>query len=177
MSNLAKNIIRFFLFVFAQALVLNNIQPLHHYAVPSVYFLFILWLPFKTGRRTLMIAALAIGLAIDYFLKTPGANAAACVLIAYLRPFLVNLLIPQEGAEMNYEEPSIKSMGFVPYFTYVMILVIIHHGYLYLIEAVQFGGVIYFILKTLVSSAVSLLLVLIVELLFVRRQKFRTNTA
>lgn len=176
MSNLAKNIIRFVLFVLVQVLVLNNIQPLHHYAIPSVYFLFILWLPFKIGRRTLMIAALLIGLAIDYFLKTPGANAAACVLIAYLRPFLVNLLIPQEGAEMNYEEPSIKSMGFVPYFTYVIILVLIHHGYLYMLEAMQFAGFMYFLLKTIISSAVSILLVLIVELLFVRRQKFRTNT-
>ncbi len=177
MSSLAKNIIRFVLFVLLQVLVLNNIRPLHNYAVPSIYFLFILWLPFKIGRRTLMVAALAIGLAIDYFLKTPGANAAACVLIAYLRPFLVNILIPQEGAEMNYEAPSIKSMGLVPYFTYVFILVLVHHGYLYLIEAVQFGGIIYFILKTLISSAISILLVLIIELLVVRKQKFRTNTA
>jgi hypothetical protein len=124
-----------------------------------------------------MVVAFLIGLSVDAFFKTPGAHAAACVLIAYLRPFLVNLLIPQEGAEMNYEEPSIKSMGFAPYSTYVIILVLMHHAWLYLLEALQLGGFLYFIFKTLLSSAISIVLILIIEMLFVRRQKFRTNTA
>jgi rod shape-determining protein MreD len=158
-------------------LVLHNIAPLHHLVVPSLYFLFILWLPFETGRRTLMVLGFLLGISIDSFLKTPGAHAAACVLIAYIRPFLVNLLIPQEGAEMNYDEPSMKSMGFAPYFTYVVILTIMHHAWLYLLEALQFGGMLYFILKTLLSSAISILLIIVVDMLFVRRQKFRTNTA
>lgn len=177
MSNIAKNIIRFILFVLVEVWVLHRIQPLHHLVIPSIYFLFILWLPFQTGRRTLMILGFFIGLAIDSFLKTPGAHAAACVLIAYLRPFLINLLITQEGAEKNYEEPSIKSMGFAPYTTYVIILILMHHAWLYFLEALQFGGLLYFIFKTLLSSAITVLLILIVEMLFVRRQKFRTNTA
>ena len=177
MSNIAKNIIRFILFVLVEVLVLHKIQPLHHLVIPSLYFMFILWLPFQTGRRTLMVLAFLLGLSIDAFLKTPGAHAAACVLIAYLRPFLVNLLISQEGAEMNYEEPSIKSMGFGPYFIYILILVVMHHAWLYLLEALQFGGLIYFLLKTLLSTAISIVLILIVEMIFVRRQKFRTNTA
>ncbi len=110
MSSLAKNIIRFIFFILLQVFVLNKIPPLHHLVNPYIYFLFILWLPFKTGRRTLMILALALGLCLDYFTKTPGLHAAPCVLIAYLRPFLINVLISQEGAEANYEEPSIRSM-------------------------------------------------------------------
>ena len=99
------------------------------------------------------------------------------MLIAYLRPFLVNILIPQEGADGNYEEPSIKSMGgFLPYFIYVGVLTIIHHSWLFLLEAWQFGNIWYFLGKTLLSTAISLLLIIITELLFVRKQKFRTNT-
>ena len=124
-----------------------------------------------------MIVALLFGLTLDYFLKTPGLHAAPCVLIAYLRPFLINLLIPQEGADTNYEEPSIKSMGFAPYFTYVAVLTIMHHAFLFLLEALQFAGFWYFLMKTLLSVAITLLLILIVELLFVRKQRFRTNTA
>lgn len=176
MSSLVKNIIRFILFILIQVFVLNQVPPLHHYATPYLYFLFILWLPFQMGRRTLMILAFTIGLTLDYFTNTPGLHAAPCVLIAYLRPFLINLLIPQEGADTNYEEPSIKSMGFAPYFTYVAFLTLMHHSFLFLLEALQFGGFLYFILKTILSLAISLLLILIVELLFVRKQKFRTNT-
>ncbi|MBA2250617.1 MAG: rod shape-determining protein MreD [Chitinophagaceae bacterium] len=177
MSNLVKNIIRFILFIFVQVFVLNQIPALHHLVNPYLYYLFILWLPFKTGRRTLMFLALFIGLALDFFTKTPGLHAAACVLIAYIRPFVINVLISHEGAEANYEEPTIKSMGFVPYFTYAAVLTFVHHAFLFLLEALQFGGMWYFLLKTLLSGAISLLLILITELIFVRRQRFRTNTA
>lgn len=176
MSNLAKNIIRFALFILVQVYVLNQVPPLHHLVTPYVYYLFILWLPFKMGRRSVMVLAFALGFALDCFTKTYGLHAAACVLIAYFRPFLINVLISQEGAESNYNEPSIKSMGFTPYFTYVSILTLLHHSLLFFLEALQTGGYFYFILKTLLSSAVSLLLILLTELLFVRKQRFRTNT-
>jgi hypothetical protein len=124
-----------------------------------------------------MIFALALGLCLDYFTKTPGLHAAPCVFIAYVRPFLINVLISQEGAEANYEEPSIRSMGFVPYFTYTAVLTLLHHTFLFLLEALQFAGFLYFVVKTLLSVVISLLIILIVELMFVRKQKFRTNTA
>lgn len=177
MSSLVKNIVRLILFILIQVFVFNQIPPLHHLVNPYIYFLFILWLPFKTGRKTLMFLGLITGLALDYFTKTPGLHAAPCVLVAYLRPFLINLLITQEGAEANYEEPSIKSMGFGAYFMYVTVLTFMHHTFLFLLEALQFAGLWYFLGKTLLSVAISLFLILITELLFVRKQKFRTNTA
>lgn len=176
MSSLVKNIVRFSLFILVQVFVLNQVPPLHHLVTPYVYYLFILWLPFKMGRRTVMVLAFALGFCLDCFTKTYGLHAAPCVLIAYFRPFLINLLISQEGAETNYNEPSIKSMGFTPYFTYIAILTLLHHSLLFFLEALQSGGYLYFIIKTLLSAAVSLVLVFLTELLFVRKQRFKTNT-
>ena len=176
MSTLIKNIIRFCLFIFVQVYILDQIPPLHRLVTPYVYFLFILWLPFKMGRRLQLLVAFALGFTLDCFTNSYGLHAAPCVLIAYLRPFLINLLISQEGAESNYNEPSIQSMGFAPYFTYVTILTFIHHCFLFFLEALQTGGYFYFILKSLSSTVVSLLLILLIELIFVRKQKFRTNT-
>ena len=124
-----------------------------------------------------MILALALGLALDFFTKTPGLHAAPCVLIAYIRPFLINLLIPQEGADSNYEEPSMRSMGgFFQYMIYAGVLTLVHHGWLFFLEAWEFGDIWYFILKTLLSTIISVVLILIAEALFSRKQKFRTNT-
>ncbi|MEP6584405.1 MAG: rod shape-determining protein MreD [Ginsengibacter sp.] len=176
MSSLVKNIVRFCLFILIQVFVLNNIPPLHHLVTPYIYFLFILWLPFKMGRKGVMILGFMLGFALDCFTKTYGLHSAPCVLIAYLRPFFINLLISQEGAESNYNEPSIKSMGFTPYFTYITILTLAHHSLLFFLQALQTGGVLYFFVKTLLSTAVSLLLIFLTELLFVRKQRFRTNT-
>ena len=177
MNSLVKNIIRFIFFILVQVFVLNQIPPLHHLVNLYIYFLFILWLPFKMGRRSVIILAFALGLCLDYFTKTPGLHAAPCILIAYLRPFVINILIPHEGADTNYEEPSFRSMGFASYFIYVTILTLVHHIFLFFLEALQLGGFLYFLVKTLLSLAISLLILFIVEFLFERKQRFRTNTA
>jgi rod shape-determining protein MreD len=176
MSNLVKNIIRFALFILIQVFVLHQVPPLHKFITPYVYYLFIIWLPFNMGRSSLMLVSFVFGLTLDYFLKTPGLHAAACVLVAYVRPFLINLLIRQEGSEQNYASPSIVSMGWAPYFMMVFILTLLHHGYLVFLEWMQFGTFLYFIGKVLATTGVSLLLILITELLFFRKEKFRTNT-
>jgi hypothetical protein len=177
MSDLVRNTIRFVLFILIQVYVLFQIPPLHRFIVPYIYFLYILWLPFRIPRGTLTLIAFLFGMSLDFFTKTPGLHAAPCVLIAYLRPFLVNILIPQEGAEQNYKSPSITSMGLAPYATYILILTLLHNTYLVLLEWLQFGSFWFFLGKVLATTGVSLLLIMLTELLFYRKEKFRTNTA
>lgn len=178
MSPLAKNIIRFILFVLVQVLVLENVGVLHRLAWPYLYFLFILWLPYKMNRSVQMVIAALLGLTIDAFRHQPGFHMAACVLIAYIRPFLIPLFIPQTGTEANYEEPSPKSMGgLLPYLIYVTVFTVIHHAWLFLLEAWQFENIWYFFSKTFLSTLVSIVLILITDLLFIRKQTYRTNTA
>ena len=176
MSLPVKTILRFLLFVLFQALVLDKIL-LFNLVTPYLYFLFILWLPFKINRALLMGLGFLLGFAIDSFRHNPGFHAAACVLIAYLRPFLINMLIPQEGAESNYEAPSFKSMGGVlRYMIFAGILTVIHHFWLFVLMAWQFGNFWYLLGKTLAGMMVSLVLIFIIELIFDRKQRYRTNT-
>ncbi|MFZ4770686.1 MAG: rod shape-determining protein MreD [Ferruginibacter sp.] len=164
------------LFILIQVFVLDRIH-LHQMVTPYLYFLFILWLPFKLQRSWLMIFAFLLGFTLDSFRHQPGFHAAACVLIAYLRPFLINLLIPQEGFETNYEEPSISSMGgILPYTIYIGVFAFMHNAWLFLLEAWQFGNIWYFLVKTVLSTLISFLLIIITDMIFVRKQKFRTNT-
>lgn len=176
MSSLVKNILRFALFILVQVFVLDKIR-LHQMVTPYIYFLFILWLPFRVQRTWLMFIAFLLGLTLDSFRHQPGFHAAACVLIAYIRPFVINILIPQEGSDANYEEPSITSMGgLLPYVIYAGFFSFLHNAWLFLLEAWQFGNIWYFLIKTLLSTAISLLLIIITDLIFNRKQKFRTNT-
>jgi rod shape-determining protein MreD len=177
MSVLLKNIIRAILFLLLQVYVLDTVR-LHQMVTPQIYFLFIVWLPFKMPRAWLMITAFCYGFLYDGFVQSPGFHAAACVLIAYIRPHLVNLFIPQEGADSNFEAPSIKSMGgILPYGIFLMTMCTLHNAWLFLLEAWQFENFWYFIGKTLLTTVISMLLILILELIFVRNQKFKTNTA
>ena len=177
MSPLVKNITRFILFILVQVYVLHQVPPLHRFITPYLYFLFILWLPFNTGRGVLMLVSFLFGLTLDYFLNTPGLHAAACVLIAYVRPFLINLLIRQEGSEMTYASPSLTSMGWAPYLTYALVLTFLHHFYLMFLEYMEVGNFLYFVGRVVASTGISVLLIFITELLFFRKERFRTNTA
>ena len=177
MSDFLRNIIRFCLFIAVQVYVLNKIPHLHRLITPYVYFLFILWLPFYISRFWLMVIAFLTGLSLDYFTMTPGLHAAACVLIAYVRPFVINILTPKDPSEYNYREPSPRAMGWTPYSVYILILTLLHHIYLVFLEWLQFGSLLDLIIKIIGTTGVSMLLIFIVELLFPRKLKFRTNVA
>lgn len=173
MNLFAKNTIRFFFILFIQVFILNKIPPLHQFVVPYFYFLFILWLPFKTRRLVILLVGFLLGFTIDMFYKTPGLHTSASVLIAYLRPFVINLLLPKEATEWGNEEPNRVSMGALPFTTYVILLTILHNLYLIFLEWMQFGSFLYFLGKLIATSLVSLLLILISELLVNRRIRTR----
>lgn len=177
MSQLVKYIFRFLLLILVQVFLLDQIR-LHQMVTPYLYFLFILWMPFRIGRARLMMLAFLLGMTLDGFRHHPGFHAAACVLMAYLRPFMINLLITREAAESNFDEPSFKAMGgFFQYFIYLASMILVHNIWLFLLETWQFSNIWYFLSKSFFSTFISLLLVLITELLFSRNQKFKTNTA
>jgi hypothetical protein len=177
LSDLVRNTLRLIVFLLVQIFVLNKIPFLHQFIVPYLYFLFILWLPFSITRLGLLVIAFFTGLMLDYFMMCPGLHAAACVLIAYARPFVINLLIPKDTDEFNYREPSPKALGWAPYTVYAFTLTLLHHFYLTLLQWLQFGTFLQFIIKVGSTTAISMLLIFTTELLFPRKVKYRTNTA
>ncbi len=176
MNLVLKNIFRFLLFIAIQVYVLNKIPHLHRYIIPYLYYLPLLWLPFSIKRSQLLLAGFLAGLTLDYFMLTPGLHAAACLLLAYARPFVINLLADKGTAEFTYNEPSPKAMQWAPYMTYVFILTLLHHGYMVFLEWLSVGDFLGFIIKVISTTAISMLLIFTTELLFPRKLKFRTNT-
>ena len=176
MSDLIRNIIRFAFFILVQVYLLNKLH-LHQYIIPYIYYLFILWMPFSIPRFSLLIIGFITGLTLDYFTMQIGVHAAACTLIAYIRPFVIQVLAPKDSSEFNYREPSPRAMGWTPYLVYALILTIFHHFYMMLLQYLQFGDFMDFLIKVISTTGISMLLIITVELLFPRKMKFRTNTA
>lgn len=174
MTPLLKYTLRAILLLFLQYLLSTRL-PLGGLITPYIYFVFVLWLPFTISRIQLLFVAAIYGLAMGYLVFAPGIHAAVCVLIAYLRPFVIQLLLPREVKDMNYTEPSIKSMGFAPYSTYIVILTVIHFSYLILLQLLSAGNLWYFIQKLLYSTIVSLVLIVITDTLLGRKSKTRAS--
>jgi hypothetical protein len=176
-SDWLRNILRFAAFILLQVYLLNKIPHLHRFITPYLYFIFLLWLPFSVSRQWLLIIGFLTGLTLDYFTMTPGLHAGACLVVAYVRPFLITILTPKDTSEFNYREPSPKAMLWTPYLVYVFVLTLLHHGYMVFLQWLSFGSFLDFIIKVITTTGISMLLIITVELLFPRKLKFRTNTA
>ncbi|MEP6700557.1 MAG: rod shape-determining protein MreD [Bacteroidota bacterium] len=177
MSDFLRNIFRLAAFILIQVYVLDKIPHLHRFITPYIYYLFILWLPFSISRFWLLVIGFLLGLILDYFMMTPGLHAAACVLVAYARPFIISILTPKESSEFNHREPSPRAMQWTPYGVYVFILTLLHHVYMTFLEWMDFGTFLDFFIKVVATTGISMLLIFTIELLFPRKMKFRTNTS
>lgn len=177
MTGFFKYFFRALVLVAIQVYLLNKIPHLHRVVLPSLYFVFVLWLPFSMSRPALLLSAFLVGLAVDAYAPAPGLHAAACVLIAYLRPYLITILMPRDTQEFQYPEPSAKAMLWAPYLVYLFILTFVHHFYLTFLQWLSVGSFWLFVGRTLAGTVISLLLILTVDMLFPRQQAYRTNTA
>jgi hypothetical protein len=163
------NIIRFFFLIFFQVLILNHIN-LSGYINPYFYIYFILLLPFDTPKWMLLIAAFILGWSVDIFTNTIGLNAAACVMMAFARPFVISAI--SSGPEsLLGDTPSLRNQGLKWFLYYAIILIIIHHFTFFYLEIFRFSEFMATFFRVLLSSAFTLLLVLISEYLLYPRGK------
>lgn len=161
------NIARFVILVIVQVFLLNNIR-INGYINPYLYVLFILWLPFETPGWLLLLSSFFLGLSVDLFAHTPGMNAAASVLMAFIRPAVIRLLTGSKSIEPGIG-PGIKDMGFNWYFAYSLILIFFHHAFLFYIEIFRFTEFFQTLYRVLLSTISTLILVLVVEYLFMKK--------
>jgi rod shape-determining protein MreD len=163
------NIIRFFALVFLQVFLLKNIT-LYNLSTPYLYILFILLLPFETPNILLFPLAFILGLTIDAFYDTPGLHAAACVILAFVRVLFISITVQKEGFD-NEPEPTMSNMGFRWFFTYVLILTLFHHFFLFNLEVFRFSEIPYTLSRFVLSSIFTVFLMLLIGLLFYRRKE------
>jgi len=149
----------YILLVFIQVLILNNIQ-LSGFINPFLYVLFILLLPFQTPTYLLMILGFMMGMTIDIFSNTPGIHSSATVFMAFMRPHVISLLSGRDSQDIGIS-PRIKGLGFAWFLKYTVILVLCHHIFLFYIEVFTFTGAFYTLLRCLLSSVFSIILVII----------------
>lgn len=163
------NIFSFIALVVLQIFVFNNIQ-LMGFVNPYVYILFILLLPLETPRWLLLILAFLLGYTIDYFSHTIGLNIAATVFVAYLRPKLINLIIPKIEPRSEVKI-GIVGFGFKSFFLYTSILVLIHHLSLFFLEIFRLSDFLSTMKRAIFSSFFTILIIIIGQYIINTRKK------
>lgn len=166
MERMLNRIAWFVGLVLVQALILNNIC-LFGLATPFVYIYFLLILDKDIDRNALMALAFLLGVSVDIFSNTPGVNAGASVLVAFMRPGLLRLFSPRDEYE-NFE-PGIYTLGIWGFVRYATVATLLHHAALFALEAFSFANMDYLSLRVLCSALLTMLLVMAIE--FVRHKR------
>lgn len=158
------NMIRFLALTLFQVFVLNNVQ-LSGYINPYLYIMFILLLPFETPKWLLLVLAFLQGLTIDMFVQTPGMHAAACVFMAFMRPFIIATISSKKEYEPGIQ-PSIQDLGSTWFISYAFILTLAHHLVLFFAEAFHFSEMFITLQRIVYSTVVTLILIIISQYVF-----------
>jgi rod shape-determining protein MreD len=162
-----RNIVRFFTVILLQVLIFDNIE-FSGFVNPYFYVIFIILMPFETPRWLLLLMAFLLGSSIDLFSMTPGMHASAAVTMAFVRPFILNTFAPRDGYEPG-TFPRIFYYGFLWFAKYTFILVAIHHLFLFMIESFSFSDLPLILLRTIISSVLTTIFIVISQYFIYRR--------
>jgi len=161
-SQLVLNIIRFVFLVLIQVLVCNNIL-LFDFVNPYPYIIFILLYNIKTERWQFLLASFSIGLVLDMFQNTGGTHATACLVIAFIRPLVLQTCF---GLNYVHQNLKLKNVDFKNLLLYVIIICFTHHIILFSLEVFDLKHIQYTLLQTLFSGIFSIVIILISLSLF-----------
>jgi len=161
-SSFFVNILRFILLVLVQVLVFNRLN-FFGFINPMIYILFIYWYPIKENRTTFLIVSFLLGFLIDIFSDTLAINTAATITIAYLRPTIMRFVF---GVNYEFQSFKLNNSTKAQQFTFLTLLIIIHHIVFFTLEIFSFANSLLIIQKTFAIGLASLVLGLLFSTLF-----------
>nr|WP_299418421.1 hypothetical protein [uncultured Emticicia sp.] len=156
-----KLVLTFVIYLVLQILVIRNFV-FFDVAFCFVYIACILLIPDEIDPIWVILISFLIGLLVDIFYNTAGVHASACVMIGYLRSYIIKFLFPTKGVESDITI-SLKEMGGERFIRYVAILTIIHHSLLFFVEAGGFQFFLITVLKIICSVIFTMFLIIILQ--------------
>lgn len=160
-SRIVKYIVQYIVLVGLQILLLKDFV-IGNVAYTFPYIGAFLLVPFELGSLPVLFLAFGTGLLVDVFYDTLGIHAAASVLAAFLRQFLLKVLTPAGGYE-GYMEPTFSGMGINWYVTFMGILAFVHHFVLFSIEYSDFSHIFTCFINALCSAAFTFITTLLLQ--------------
>lgn len=156
-----KYLFQFIVLILAQVMILDNILFLG-YINPYLYIIFIILLPFKIKRLSLLLLSFFLGLTVDFFNDTGGIHAAACLCIAYLRPVFIRL-----SFGINYDLNTLKlnSAKLGAQLIFIFLMVFTHHLLMFSLEYFNINYSLEILTNTLYSGIFSSILIYLIIML------------
>ena len=121
---------------------------------PYIYILCLLMMPITLSHSADMNIGAVGGLIMDVFCNSLGIHMAACILIMFIRPYLLGVFVNDKD-RLN-EQISLRALGMEALLRYVVILVVVHHLIVFLLAAWNWAHIGFVLAETIVSSLVTI---------------------
>ena len=157
-SSLFLNIFRFIILLAIQIIVFNNMNFLG-YISPYPYILFIILYPVNGNKFGLLLAGFFLGIIMDMFSNSGGIHTAACLVLAYYRPYLFKFSF---GLSYEYQTVRLNDALTPERFSFILLSVLIHHFILFLLEAFSIGFILDTLIRTVLSTVFTIILCIII---------------
>lgn len=157
-SILLYNLSRFLLLLAAQILIFNNINFLG-FINPFPYILFIILYPVNGNKSGLLLSSFLLGIIMDLFSNSGGVHTAACIMLAYYRPYLFKFSF---GLSYEYQTVRINDVLSPERFSFILLSVIIHHLTLFILEVFTINSVWDILLRTVISTIFTTILCILI---------------
>lgn len=164
--------LRFLFLVFIQVLVFKQMTigwSGFNYVHVIVYPLFILLLPIRTPDPVVILLGFLIGITVDLFYYSYGVHASATVFMAFIRPFVLQLLTPRGGYNINHS-PNIEKFGIGWFLIYAGVLLFLHLLFYFIVSVFTHVYWEDIVLRTLFSFIVSFIVILLYVQIFNPRE-------
>lgn len=161
-NSVILNSIRFLSLLIAQIFIFNNLN-IFGYINPLPYVLFLLVFPFTANRSLFIFIAFLTGLTMDMFDNSGGIHAAACLVMAYVRPAALRFTY---GVSYEYNVVKLSKGSFYERIVFISILVLIHHLVFFSLEVFNVSSILYILKKTLLTSIGTILFCVLFNILF-----------
>ena len=152
-----KQLGRYIVVMLLQVLLFNQLQ-LWGVCHPYIYVLCLLMMPITLPHSMDMIIGAALGIVMDIFCNSLGVHTAACILLMFIRPYLIGALVNDKD-RLN-EQLNIRTLGLEAMVKYVVILVLIHHFTVFMLAAWSWSHFLFVLIETAASSLLTVLIIL-----------------
>lgn len=157
-SSLFFNLFRFIILLSLQVIVFNNIN-LFGFISPFPYILFIILYPVNGNKSGLLVTSFLLGIILDMFSNSGGIHTTACLFLAYFRPSIFKFAF---GVSYEYQTIKLNDTLTPERFSFLLVAVVLHHLVLFIFEAFQFSLLWDILIRTLLSSIVTLIICIII---------------
>lgn len=164
-----NNGLRFLILIAMQVFLFKNIG-YYNLATPYPYVLFLLLLPVGIPNIALYIIAFTTGIVVDAFYDSLGINAAACVVLAWMRIIFFRITLEAENHE-GYATPVLGEVSLKWFIPYILLTVFFHHLTLYILTAFSFHLFHYTLFSTVLSCIFTVLIIILFSLILYRRKQ------